>query len=183
MKWLVKANEKSHRVSAPRTLISNVPFEVDVDGKKIMLKWQEASKTMFILEKTSSGSWLEKPVSLRNISITQFPGDHEKNIGIEIAGAHAENLSAKVSRYVPGSENRDKAKSAKGAVIRSPITGKVLKVYASEGDEVESGALLLTIEAMKMENKIFSTASGKVAKISVKDGDMVSVGAELVAIK
>ena len=183
MKWLVKNNDKSLKVSAPNSLVSNVPFEMDIEGKKLLVRWQETSKTLYILEKTKSGTILEKPVSLRNISISQFPGDNEKSISVEISGAHAENISAKVSRYVPGQENRDKAKGAKGAVVRSPITGKVLKVNITEGDEVENGVVLLTIEAMKMENKIFSTAPGKVSKLSVKEGDMVSVGAELVAIK
>jgi biotin carboxyl carrier protein len=183
MKWLVKTNNKSHKVSVPRTLISNVPFEVSVDGNPLLVKWQEATKTLYVLESTDNGTYLEKPISLRNIALSQFPGDNEKSISIEIAGAHAENLAAKVSRYVPGQENRDKAKGDKGALARSPITGKVLKVFVEEGQEVESGTVLLTIEAMKMENKIFATATGKVAKVSVKDGDMVSVGAELIAIK
>jgi biotin carboxyl carrier protein len=183
MKWLVKNKNKSLKVSAPKSLVSNIPFEVSVDGKIITVKWQESSKTLYILERSPSGTILEKPISLRNISITQFPGDNEKSVAVEISGAHAENVSAKVSRYVPGQENRDKAKGAKGAVVRSPITGKVLKVNIAEGDQVENGVVLLTIEAMKMENKIFSTAAGNVAKLSVKEGDMVSVGAELVAIK
>ena len=183
MKWLVKTNNKNLKVSAPRTLISNIPFEIKVNDETLLVKWQEATKTMFILEKTGSGGYIEKPAALRNIQVSKFPGDNEKNIEIEISGSHAENISSKVSRFVPGQENRDKAKGEKGAVIRSPITGKVLKVFVEDGQEVETGAVLITVEAMKMENKIFASASGKVSKLKVKGGDSVSVGAELVSIK
>ena len=183
MKWLVKNSDKTHIVSTPDTLVSGLPIEIDVNEKKILVKWKESSQTLFLLEKNKNGGFLERPISLRNISISQFSGDTEKSIEIEIAGTNAEHHTAKVSRYAPGQKNRDKAKSSKGATIRSPITGKVLSVKVAEGESVENGATLLTIDAMKMENKFLSTSAGQITKISVKDGDMVSVGIELVSIK
>ena len=183
MKWLVKISKRSHIVDSPSSLISGVPFEIKVGEKKILASWKESTKTVCFLTQTDTGGYIEKPVSLRTIAVSQHPGDHEKEINIEISGINSENHQAKVSKHATGQENRDKAKTAKGSVIRSPITGKVLKVSVNQGDRVGKEELLLTIEAMKMENKIFSNYDGKVVKISVNDGDMVTIGTELVSIK
>ncbi len=50
------------------------------------------------------------------------------------------------------------------------------------GDSVNSGDLVLLLEAMKMENEVFATASGKVAEIRVKSGDSVNTGDVLMVI-
>ena len=50
------------------------------------------------------------------------------------------------------------------------------------GDSVNSGDLVLMLEAMKMENEVFATASGKVTEIRVKSGDNVSTGDILMVI-
>jgi acetyl-CoA/propionyl-CoA carboxylase, biotin carboxylase, biotin carboxyl carrier protein len=58
----------------------------------------------------------------------------------------------------------------------SPIQGTVLKVAVSDGDEVEDGALVCVIEAMKMENEITAHRPGKVSELGVKEGASVAAG-------
>ena len=67
--------------------------------------------------------------------------------------------------------------------IKSEITGTVWKVRSKPGDRVESGALLLVLEAMKMQNEIRCRAAGQVAEISVATGDAVEAGARLLRIE
>lgn len=183
MKWLAKLSDKSFKVTLPERIVSNVAFNAQVDDTTLNLKWMESTKTLLVLKTTDDGVTIESPIAIKNMKVSQFAGDPEKDLNIELSGAHGVNIKAKTSRYIEGQEHRDSAKAAKGSLIRSPITGKVLKVNVCEGDEVSAGDSLLTIEAMKMENKIFATTSGEVAKINVKPLDMVSVGQELVSVK
>ncbi len=67
------------------------------------------------------------------------------------------------------------------AKIVAPMPGKIVRVIASEGDEVEVGDGLLVVEAMKMQNEIKATKKGKITTLAVKEGFAVSAG-ELLAI-
>jgi acetyl-CoA/propionyl-CoA carboxylase biotin carboxyl carrier protein len=71
---------------------------------------------------------------------------------------------------------------APGALI-SPIQGTVLKVEVEKGAEVEEGALIVVIEAMKMENEITAPAAGTVEELNVSVGGSVSTGDTIAVIK
>ena len=45
-----------------------------------------------------------------------------------------------------------------------------------DGDEVEDGALICVVEAMKMENEITAHRAGKVTELSVTEGASVAAG-------
>jgi len=62
------------------------------------------------------------------------------------------------------------------AKILAPMPGKIVRVIASEGDEVEAGQGLVVVEAMKMQNEIKATKNGKVTKIAVKENSAVNAG-------
>jgi len=67
--------------------------------------------------------------------------------------------------------------------ITSPLPGKIVSVSASVGQKVKEGDVLLTIEAMKMENEIVATVSGTVTAVSVAPQATVQIGDNLVAIE
>ncbi|MGB9821514.1 MAG: biotin/lipoyl-containing protein [Pseudothermotoga sp.] len=75
------------------------------------------------------------------------------------------------------------AAPAGGIEIRSPMSGLILKIHVSEGQQVSRGQKLLVLEAMKMENDILSEHDGKVAKILVKEGDTVETQQTLLIIQ
>ncbi len=58
----------------------------------------------------------------------------------------------------------------------SPIQGSVLKVPVKKGDEVEEGALICIVEAMKMENEVTAHRAGKVTVLEVAEGGSVAAG-------
>lgn len=60
--------------------------------------------------------------------------------------------------------------------LRAPMPGKILKMLAKEGDEVEKGRPLLVLEAMKMEHEIRAPRAGKVKKLFFGLGEMVGLG-------
>jgi biotin carboxyl carrier protein len=63
------------------------------------------------------------------------------------------------------------------------IPGKIVKVLASEGDQVEVDSGLVIIEAMKMENELRSPITGIVTEVHVAAGDTVDTNALLVVVE
>ena len=60
--------------------------------------------------------------------------------------------------------------------IRATLPGLVVAVNVAEGDEVEEGATLLTIEAMKMQNEVRAPRGGRIAALGVGAGQPVATG-------
>jgi len=69
-----------------------------------------------------------------------------------------------------------------GGTIKSPLPGVVLDIHVKIGDIVKMGQRLLTLEAMKMENKIDADKEGRVVEIKVNKGDSVMEGDILIII-
>jgi propionyl-CoA carboxylase alpha chain len=58
-----------------------------------------------------------------------------------------------------------------------PMPGLVVSIAVKEGDKVEAGQQLATVEAMKMENILRAEKSGVVGKVLAKAGDSLAVDA------
>ncbi len=56
-----------------------------------------------------------------------------------------------------------------------PMPGLIVKVDVAEGDEVQEGQALCTVEAMKMENILRAERKGVVKKINASAGDSLAV--------
>jgi 3-methylcrotonyl-CoA carboxylase alpha subunit len=68
-----------------------------------------------------------------------------------------------------------------GAGLRAPMNGTIVSLVATTGAQVEAGAPLLVMEAMKMEHTIRAPADGQVDGFYYQPGDLVDGGAELLA--
>jgi biotin carboxyl carrier protein len=68
------------------------------------------------------------------------------------------------------------------AAIVAPMPGKIVRILAAVGDEVEAGGGIVVVEAMKMQNEMKSPVSGRVAEIHAKENDSVVAGAVLAVI-
>ena len=69
-----------------------------------------------------------------------------------------------------------------GEAVTAPMPGNILKVDVTAGQAVKEGDLLLVLEAMKMENKIFAPCNGTVAQVLVSKGSTVDTGATMVVL-
>ena len=59
----------------------------------------------------------------------------------------------------------------------------MLKVAVEKGAEVEEGALICVVEAMKMENEITAPTSGTVEELGVSEGGSIATGDTIAVIK
>lgn len=67
--------------------------------------------------------------------------------------------------------------------ITAPMPGKVVRILAPTGTEVEAGQSVLVIEAMKMQNELKSPKKGAVKKLAVAEGAAVDAGQTLAEIE
>jgi 3-methylcrotonyl-CoA carboxylase alpha subunit len=70
-----------------------------------------------------------------------------------------------------------------GADLSAPMPGLVRRVFAAPGKSVARGAVLVALEAMKMEHAIRAPRDGVVRRVLVREGDLVDAGAELVELE
>jgi biotin carboxyl carrier protein len=81
-------------------------------------------------------------------------------------------------------EKRRKRKGASGAGdLTSEMPGQVIDVRVAEGTAVQTGDVLVVLEAMKMEIRITAPYTGTVTKLLVRTGDVVDRGQRLIEIE
>ena len=100
---------------------------------------------------------------------------------------------ARAGHAAPGGPARPTARRAprataapgadSGDVLASPMQGTVLKIAVETGAQVEQGALIAIIEAMKMENEITTHKAGTVRALPISVGASVASGDALAVIE
>lgn len=75
----------------------------------------------------------------------------------------------------------EREEGAADPAVRSPMPGTVVSVSVSNGDTVEAGQVLLSVEAMKMEHQLLAPLDGTV-HISITSGDLVKADQVLATI-
>ncbi len=73
--------------------------------------------------------------------------------------------------------------SAGSGLHRSAMPGRVTALHVAVGDRVDRDALLLVVEAMKMENGLKSEVGGVVRAVHCKVGDLVQPEHTLVEVE
>jgi acetyl-CoA/propionyl-CoA carboxylase biotin carboxyl carrier protein len=113
---------------------------------------------------------------------------------VEVSGkrfsvtVHGEATSSNGAAPVAAKPKPKRARTSGGAgggggdTLASPMQGNVFKVLVEQGADVEEGALVCIIEAMKMENEITAHKAGKIAELPISEGDAVTPGDTLAVI-
>jgi acetyl-CoA/propionyl-CoA carboxylase biotin carboxyl carrier protein len=70
-----------------------------------------------------------------------------------------------------------------GDDVLAPMQGTVVRVAVSEGDRVDTGDLLVVLEAMKMENPVTAHKPGTVTGLRVQLGGSVTQGSLLCSLR
>jgi biotin carboxyl carrier protein len=165
-------------------------YITEIDGKKFEVEIQDdGTQATFNGESFPFDSvWLDDRRESVNLLLGGRSYDlriEEQNDHLLIAYAGQRYECRVVDKRL--AELREKAGDGEGpkgrTIVKSPMPGLVVKVLASEGDEVKKGDRLLVVEAMKMENDVKAPRAGTVTKIAVKAGDPVEGGRELLVIE
>lgn len=69
------------------------------------------------------------------------------------------------------------------AQIITQMPGKVVRVLVEVGEEVEAGAGVVVVEAMKMQNEMKAPKAGRVTTLNAREGTTVNAGEVLAVIE
>ncbi|HEX8976786.1 MAG TPA: biotin/lipoyl-containing protein, partial [Solirubrobacteraceae bacterium] len=107
-----------------------------------------------------------------------------KVIGPPFAGALAPaNGTGPAAARRPARRERSGGSGGGGGdALTSPIQGTVLRVAVEAGAEVQEGALIAVVEAMKMENEITAHKTGTIAELPITAGGAVATGDTIAVI-
>jgi biotin carboxyl carrier protein len=111
----------------------------------------------------------------------------ERSGGFDIvigSRAYSVLLESRERRMAPPPAKALAAEPAGAAdwLVLSPMMGIVKEIYASMGDFVKEGDILMVIEAMKMNNDLKARRSGRVQRVYVSPGERVEQGRALLLL-
>jgi biotin carboxyl carrier protein len=154
-------------------------FRITLDGIPRLI---DASRTgqfgLSLLEAAEAGTAPGPPpekVTVASLVPGNAPGEllvalQGRTIGVTINGrrsAHAEGTRPGHGRVT----------------IAAPMPGRVVRVLAAAGEEVEARQPIVVVEAMKMENELRAPRAGRIAEIAVAPGTSVEAGRILAVIE
>jgi len=105
-------------------------------------------------------------------------------VEIEEIGVVMEGKKTPIERLetVAPRPDEQRERAASDGIITAPLPGVVSEVRVDVDDRVEAGAVLLVLEAMKMDNEIYAPVGGVVKEIYVDVGQQVGRGDRLIVI-
>ena len=63
---------------------------------------------------------------------------------------------------------------ATDAAVCAPMHGRITQVLVGAGDPVTAGTLMVIMEAMKMEHRLYAPRSGVVRAVAARQGEQVA---------
>jgi acetyl-CoA/propionyl-CoA carboxylase biotin carboxyl carrier protein len=106
-----------------------------------------------------------------------------RRFDVTVIGEALASNGAGPAKKAPRRERKSGGGGGAPGELVSPIQGTVLKVAVEKGAEVDEGALICVIEAMKMENEITAPSAGTVEELGVSEGGSVATGDTIAVIK
>jgi len=167
MTYEVVIGEETHRVELMR---SGTAWQCRLDGRELPLD------AVFLREGV-----LSILIDGKSYEVKQESTGAENNIVVGRSGARFRAGVRDPRSLRSRRRGEDSAQGVKK--LAAPMPGKVVRILAPAGTEVESGQAVLVIEAMKMQNELKSPKRGKVKKINVAEGAAVEAGQVLAEIE
>jgi acetyl-CoA/propionyl-CoA carboxylase biotin carboxyl carrier protein len=179
-----------YRIGGVKTLI---PFHRALLATE---QWRNGETCRDLIEDRAWLKQLALPAPERPAEEEELEAKVEREYAVEVSGRKFEvkvigaplapngTAPAAAAKRAPRRERTSGAGGggAPGALL-SEMQGTVLKVAVKQGDQVEQGALIAVIEAMKMENEIVAPSSGTVEELGVSEGGPIAAGDTIAVIK
>ena len=167
------------RANAPHGATAAIPAQsIDVTRERNRIRVEMAGK---IIE----GDAVEVATGTYSVLI----GGHSYEVRVEPAHnglrvhAGAQEFGVEIHDPRAWRRRRGGALEAEGRQeVVAPMPGKVVRVLARQGDDVEAGQGLFVVEAMKMQNEIRSPKKGKLERLLVAEGQVVNAGEPLAVV-
>ncbi len=154
-------------------------YLVEVDGDQVLVDGRTVAATLSAIEGTPLRLL---SVGNRTLSLAALPEGPGQWTLLEGGEAVAVEVLDERSHHIRAMVGAGKA-HAGGAVVKAPMPGLVVKIFAEVGGTVAAGAGLVILEAMKMENELKAPVAGRVAQIGVAPGQSVEKGQVLVVLE
>ena len=104
--------------------------------------------------------------------------------GVDVAaGSSARRVPLARARPAAAGPSQDADGGGGVEEVRALMHGRIVEIRVASGDRVEAGAILLVLEAMKMQNEIRASRGGTVERAQVAAGQTVEGGALMVSIR
>jgi len=139
-----------------------VPGRARREGDELVIEWAGARHRVF--------------VSAFRGGSPRAGGTAEVAVGPETFHLQVLRGGARASRGAAGV-------SAGPQPVVTPMPGRVQAVHVETGQRVRRGDLLVTLEAMKMQNEFVAPADGRVSSVRVAPGAVAGAGDTLVVIE
>jgi biotin carboxyl carrier protein len=160
MKFTYEHNDSTHTVHLER--LPDGQYQATIGERTYTL---HASRI-------ADGGWLLRVNGQREIA---YSASHESDRYIYCDGQQF------VLTKVDPRRRRRAAASASGD-LTAEMPGQVIDVRVTEGDTVQSGDVLLVLEAMKMEIRVTAPYDGTVSALKAAAGDVVERGQVLAEV-
>lgn len=157
-------------------------FQVEPEGGKVCVQFKSRSYEVQVQRQESA----QAPALLVFVEGEPFYVRVEKKSeGKYQVFLADENLSVVQEDDLIKSKTREQKAGSEASLheVLAPMPGKVVTVRVQPGDGVQIRQVLLTLEAMKMENEILSPSNGVVKEVRVKPGDSPGAGDCLVIVE
>ena len=80
-------------------------------------------------------------------------------------------------------DKRKKWQKSDPKEIRSIIPGSVIEIFASPGQKIKEGEVILTLDAMKMYTKVEMPFNGVIKSINVAKGDRIPKNTVMITLE
>ncbi|WP_228244054.1 acetyl/propionyl/methylcrotonyl-CoA carboxylase subunit alpha [Porphyrobacter sp. GA68] len=161
--WVVRLGDADYAVTLEEEadLVDGEPVEVSFaytpGDRMVEVDW-EAERLTLQVDRSHAG-----------YAVTTRGARHH----LRVLPAHVAPLAQHMIEKVPPDTSK---------LLICPMPGLLVKLHVTEGEEVQPGQPLATVEAMKMENILRAEKQGTVASINAGEGDSLAVDAVILEL-
>ncbi|MGQ0277081.1 acetyl-CoA carboxylase biotin carboxylase subunit [Sphingopyxis sp. NFH-91] len=163
-KWQVTIDGTSHKVKLGHK-------HIKVDGDKIDIALEYTPGDRLVIAEIGDGELAVKVAKTRTgWRMTTRGAIHD----VRVLPWHVAPLASHMIEKIPPDLSK---------FLICPMPGLLVALHVGEGDKVEAGQPLATVEAMKMENILRAEKSGVVKTVNAAQGDSLAVDAVILEME
>ncbi len=179
---------RAGKISGQLAPIPNPPsrWNVAIDGRNFDVLLETGGATVDGVQMFGTWDWE------MGMHFAQVTGDNEMVVQVERVGVRWRMTTRGASHealvlpatIAPLAEHMiEKVPPDLSKMLICPMPGLLVKLHVSEGEEIQPGQPLATVEAMKMENILRAEKEGKIATINASEGESLAVDAVILELE